>query len=175
MDVGELEADAVGDLPFLRAGVDEQQIFLPVVEEAEIALGSSLAWPEATGGASGVTIGKPFGGASNSMRRRGGAPSALRAMKARMRSSVSVVMRPPLRSRLASLPSLTARRPKVDSASPRWRQNSLISCRICSFMARFPETTLAAVYAGSEPSHALRVKCWERWAKWVGKIKSDFY
>ena len=31
-----------------------------------------------------------------------------------MRSSVSVVMRPPLRSRLASLPSLTARRPKVE-------------------------------------------------------------
>ena len=40
------------------------------------------------------------------------------AMKPWMRSSVSVVMRPPLRSRAASLPSLTARRPKVDSASP---------------------------------------------------------
>ena len=44
------------------------------------------------------------------------------AMKARMRSSVSVVMRPPWRRRLASLPSLTARRPKVDSARPVWRQ-----------------------------------------------------
>jgi hypothetical protein len=42
-------------------------------------------------------------------------------MKLRMRSSVSVVMRPPWRSRLASLPSLTARRPKVDSARPVWR------------------------------------------------------
>ena len=40
------------------------------------------------------------------------------AMKPRMRSSVSVVMRPPLRSRLASLPSLTARRPKVDFRQP---------------------------------------------------------
>ena len=34
----ELFGDAVRDLPFLAAGVDEQQIFLPVVEEAEIAL-----------------------------------------------------------------------------------------------------------------------------------------
>ena len=42
-------------------------------------------------------------------------------------SKVSVVMRPPLRRRLASLPSLTARRPKVDSASPCLRQNSEIS------------------------------------------------
>ena len=38
MNIGELEIDAVGDLPLLAAGVDEQQIFLPVVEEAEIAL-----------------------------------------------------------------------------------------------------------------------------------------
>ena len=56
------------------------------------------------------------------------------AMKARMRSSVSVVMGPPLRRRLASLPSLTARRPKVDSASPVWRQKSEISRRMASFM-----------------------------------------
>src|SRR6266850_2179416 len=35
-----------------------------------------------------------------------------------MRSSVSEVMRPPLRSRAVSLLSLTARRPKFDSASP---------------------------------------------------------
>ena len=34
----ELFGDAVRDLPFLAAGIDEQQIFLPVVEEAEIAL-----------------------------------------------------------------------------------------------------------------------------------------
>ena len=38
MQMGELFGDAVGDLPFLAAGIDEQQIFLPVVEEAEIAL-----------------------------------------------------------------------------------------------------------------------------------------
>ena len=47
---------------------------------------------------------------------------ALFVMKLRMRSSVSVVMRPPWRSLLASFPSLTALRPKVDSARPVWRQ-----------------------------------------------------
>ena len=38
MDVGELFGDAVRHLPLFAAGVDEQQILLPVVEEAEIAL-----------------------------------------------------------------------------------------------------------------------------------------
>ncbi len=38
MNMRELFGDAVRDLPFLAAGIDEQQIFLPVVEEAEIAL-----------------------------------------------------------------------------------------------------------------------------------------
>jgi hypothetical protein len=38
MDIGELQANALADHPFLAARVDEQQIFLPVVEEAEIAL-----------------------------------------------------------------------------------------------------------------------------------------
>ena len=38
MNIGELHADTMRDFPFLRAGVHEQQIFLPVVEEAEIAL-----------------------------------------------------------------------------------------------------------------------------------------
>jgi hypothetical protein len=54
--------------------------------------------------------------------RASGAAIRLLCMKPRMRSSVSVVMRPPLRRRAVSLPSLTARRPKVDSASPLWRQ-----------------------------------------------------
>src|SRR5262249_55386070 len=82
---------------------------------------------------------------SNRTRRRAGAPSELCAMKARIRSSVSVVMRPPLRRRLASLPSLTARRPNVDSASPRTRQNSEISWRICSFIVAFPDRLSRAV------------------------------
>ena len=38
MDVGELKRDTIGDDPFFAAGVDEQEIFLPIVEEAEIAL-----------------------------------------------------------------------------------------------------------------------------------------
>src|SRR5271169_2723382 len=38
MDIGELERDAARDHPFFAAGVDEQEILLPVIEEAEIAL-----------------------------------------------------------------------------------------------------------------------------------------
>ena len=36
MDMRQLLGNAVRDLPFLAAGVDEQQIFLPVVEKAKI-------------------------------------------------------------------------------------------------------------------------------------------
>src|SRR5690242_9202272 len=50
-----------------------------------------------------------------------------------MRSSVSIVILLPSRSRCTSLPSLTARRPKVDSAMSAWRQNSEIWLRIWSF------------------------------------------
>ena len=119
--------------------------FCRLSKKRKLRLGSSPACPDATGGAGGATTGRPVAGASNRTRRRPGIPSTLRAMKARIRSSVSVVMRPPLRSRLASLPSLTARRPKVDSARPRRRQNSPISCRICSFMAALPRAALKAV------------------------------
>src|SRR6202163_2559170 len=42
-------------------------------------------------------------------------------------------MRLPSRSRCTSLPSLTARRPKVDSAISAWRQYSEIWLRIWSF------------------------------------------
>ena len=38
VEVRELFGNAVRDFPLLAAGIDEQQIFLPVVEEAEIAL-----------------------------------------------------------------------------------------------------------------------------------------
>ena len=37
MDMRQFLGDAVRDLPLLAAGIDEQQIFLPVVEEAEVA------------------------------------------------------------------------------------------------------------------------------------------
>ena len=39
MDVGEFERDAMGDLGLLAAGRDEQEIFLPIVEEAEAGRG----------------------------------------------------------------------------------------------------------------------------------------
>src|SRR6185312_8727358 len=51
-----------------------------------------------------------------------------------MRSSVSMVIRLPSRKRCTSLPSLTARRPKVDSAMSAWRQKSVIWLRISSFL-----------------------------------------
>ena len=120
VDVDEFFGDAVRDLPFLAAGVDEQQIFLPVVEEAEVALRiarldrrrpATMPAPASARDSRerSMTIGRgPCGGCA--------------AMKPWMRSRVSVVMRPPLRSRAASLPSLTARRPKVDSARPVCRQ-----------------------------------------------------
>src|SRR3954454_12016579 len=50
-----------------------------------------------------------------------------------MRLSVSMVMRLPSRNRCTSLPSLTARRPNVDSAISAWRQNSAIWLRISWF------------------------------------------
>src|SRR5215472_6482348 len=43
MHVGELERDAARDHPFFAAGIDEQQVLLPVVEEAEIALRVAFA------------------------------------------------------------------------------------------------------------------------------------
>ena len=59
MDVGEFVGDAARHLPFLAAGVDEQQIFLPVVEETEVALrvgrpcGGGGRRPAAAAGAAG--------------------------------------------------------------------------------------------------------------------------
>src|SRR3954451_25101244 len=50
-----------------------------------------------------------------------------------MRSRVSMVIRLPSRRRATSLPSLTARRPKVDSAISERRQKSEIRARIWSF------------------------------------------
>src|SRR5262245_3085349 len=43
MHIGDLKRDAAGDHPFFAAGIDEQQVLLPVVEEAEVALRVALA------------------------------------------------------------------------------------------------------------------------------------
>ncbi len=42
MDAGELQRHPLRDHPLLAAGVDEQQIFLPVLEKPEIAAGVAL-------------------------------------------------------------------------------------------------------------------------------------
>ena len=42
MDTAELKRDALGNHPLLAAGMDEQQIFLPVLEEPEVAAGIAL-------------------------------------------------------------------------------------------------------------------------------------
>src|SRR5260370_35000549 len=43
MDIGKLERDAARNHPFFAAGADEEEILLPVIEEAEIALRIALA------------------------------------------------------------------------------------------------------------------------------------
>src|SRR5258706_2168529 len=98
-----------------------------------------------------------------------------------MRSRVSMVMRLPSRSRCTSLPSLTARRPKVDSAISAWRQYSEIWLRIWSFfigrknlgqpggqrrIARLSYHHLPTLgNAGSELSALSRPACAERLGK----------
>src|SRR5262245_31479288 len=154
--------------------------FCRLSKKRKLRCGSSLATPDATGGTGvGLTTGRTPGGVgSNRTRRRAGAPSKFRAMNERMRSSVSVVMRPPLRRRLASLPSLTARRPKVDSASPRARQNSLISWRICSFIAVLPRRLSGAVGlegTNLELRRQPKISNWGKWAKWVGLVPIEKY
>ena len=120
MQVGELHADAPRNHLLLAAGVDEQQILLPVVEEAEIArrslLGAALGLGRATALARAATASARGGLA--------GAATPRVVRKALTRSRVSGVMRAPSRRRATNLPSLTARRPKVDSAMPARRQNS---------------------------------------------------
>src|SRR5262249_31311432 len=56
-------------------------------------------------------------------------------------STVSVLTRPPRRRRLTSLPSLTARRPKVDSAILARRQYSVMSRRSASLIRRLSSVT----------------------------------
>ena len=95
MHVGELEADPARHHPLLAAGIHEQQIFLPVVEEAEIALGIARAGRRRRRGRRQWTRGSRV--REMMAGRPGVAASLFVSMKARMRSSVSVVMRPPLR------------------------------------------------------------------------------
>ena len=96
----------------------------------------------------------PGGLARTRTRRRAEAISELRAMNAQMRSSVSVVIEPPLRRRLASCPWLTsaATKGRLRRAHARDR-TSLISWRICSFMAC---VSSAALDGHWKPANQLR-------------------
>src|SRR5260370_11000015 len=42
MDAAELQPDPLSDHPLFAAGMDEQQVFLPILEESEIAAGVAL-------------------------------------------------------------------------------------------------------------------------------------
>src|SRR5207344_3242211 len=113
MDVAELEPDAARHHVLLAAGVDEEEVLLAVVEEAEVLLGRGVG-----DGALARISGRSSGGES---------PGPCRPcfwMKTLTRCRVSGVTRAPSRSRATNLPSFTARRPKVDSAMPVRRQNS---------------------------------------------------
>ena len=83
-----------------------------------VAAGAAAAARRRRARASRAADGMSSRRASPGPRRRGSIRKAL------TRSSVSGVMRAPSRRRATNLPSLTARRPKVDSAMPARRQNS---------------------------------------------------
>ena len=58
---------------FSRQVLTNSRYFCRLSKKRKLRCGSSAVWPEATGGAGGVTAGSAGGGASNSTRRRAGA------------------------------------------------------------------------------------------------------
>ena len=106
VDMGELHAGAIRDHPFLRAGVDEGEVFLAVVVEPE---GGPASCPPGAG-LGGFRARRGLGTC------RAHAPFSWR--KRRTRSTVAVVTPLPPRSRPTNLPSLTTIRPNVVSAMP---------------------------------------------------------
>ena len=122
VEVGELHADAARHHLLLAAGIDEQQVFLAVVEEAEVARAAPPRRPTAF--ASRPRHAQAPASSGISSRGAAGASTPWLVRKVLTRSRVSGVMRAPSRRRDTNLPSLTARRPKVDSAMPARRQNS---------------------------------------------------
>jgi hypothetical protein len=81
--------------------------------------------------------------------------------EARTRSTVSVPTRPPRRRRLTSLPSLTARRPKVDSAILARRQYSAMSRRSVSLIRRLSGVTSVENLVCAKPRVNHNVAHWE--------------
>ena len=119
MKVGELLGGAARHRRLFAAGIDEQQILLAVVIETKLRCGSprlAATPPVGLDGQAAAMEPGPCGskGAGRSMIVEPWSWAGCEDIKPWMRSRVSVVMRPPLRSRAASLPSFTARRPKVE-------------------------------------------------------------
>ena len=145
MQVGELHADAARHHLLLAAGVDEQQVLLAVVEEAEVArgraLGAGASWRSRRGRPATRSSGISSRGAT-------GASTPWLVRKALTRSSVSGVMRAPSRRRETNLPSLTARRPKVElghAGAPAELRNAVQQSDGC--VGHRPGS-LAGVYSG---------------------------
>src|SRR5262249_28247198 len=92
-------------------------------------------------------------------------------MKARTRSTVSVVTRPPRRRRLTSLPSFTARRPKVDSAMRALRQKSAISRRSTSLKHHLPKQSCREVSNAYDTASTINMPTLEVGGK-VGRCHS---
>ena len=124
MQVRQLFGDPVRHFHFLLQVLTNSRYFCRLSKKRELRCGSvgfapaAVAPPAAARRAAAAAERKAdaFGDLSITIGR--GPCGGWVAIKPWIRSSVSVVMRPPLRSRAVSLPSLTARRPKVDSASP---------------------------------------------------------
>ncbi len=112
MQVLQLEPDAVGDRLLLAAGVDEQQVLLPVVEEAEVARGRILRLRTRRPAASAAPASRAAGASARAARSAPLTPCVVR--NSLTRSSVSGVILAPSRSRATNFPSFTARRPKVE-------------------------------------------------------------
>ena len=116
VNAGELERHAIGDHPFLAASVDEQQVFLTVVEKAKIALrvGGERRRRDRRGGPGRRPLdhARPFERGRIAMRRNEAADAI-----DRVGGDAAAVAQAAV-----SLPSLTARRPNVDSATPAARQ-----------------------------------------------------
>ena len=121
VEMRKLHADAARHHLLLAAGIDEQQVFLAVVEEAEVAGGRAFRCRPASSPGAGD---RSPGAAASARAETIGASTPWVVRKMLTRSRVSGVMRAPSLRRETNFPSLTARRPKVDSAMPARRQNS---------------------------------------------------
>ena len=151
VDVRELHADAPRDDPLLAAGIDEQQVLLPVVEKAEIAGGCAIALRRALSragrdadqgpqlwGRQGRGYAMALEKAAHAIQGFGGDAGAV----AQPRNELAVVDRAPAE--------------RVDSAMPLSRQNAeMLSSRLLPCSATASMCTLS-------PAPTVRSQVWER-------------